>query len=158
MFFLQDISDENRKKLVAAIEDFCRSNGLNEIQIPFADSTMETIVECLCSIADRMEQRIKQEHTKKYVTDDLEITFMRFCCNCMDLIPVQVLSDEKLIILFKHRHFGYAFFEIGDKTQHFCDLINGERRLVGKANLTSTDIRDMVFGKQVPYEEYGKKP
>ena len=39
-----------------------------------------------------------------------------------------------------------------------CDLINGERRLVGKANLTSTDIRDMVFGKQVPYEEYGKKP
>lgn len=158
MFLLQDISDENRKKLVAAIEDFCRSNGLNEIQIPFADSTMETIVECLCSIADRMEQRIKQEHTKKYVTDDLEITFMRFCCNCMDLIPVQVLSDEKLIILFKHRHFGYAFFEIGDKTQHFCDLINGERRLVGKANLTSTDIRDMVFGKQVPYEEYGKKP
>ena len=98
MFFLQDISDENRKKLVAAIEDFCRSNGLNEIQIPFADSTMETIVECLCSIADRMEQRIKQEHTKKYVTDDLEITFMRFCCNCMDLIPVQVLSDEKLIM------------------------------------------------------------
>ena len=42
MFFLQDIKDENRKKLVAAIEDFCRSNGLNEIQIPFADSTMET--------------------------------------------------------------------------------------------------------------------
>ena len=123
MFFLQDISDENRKKLVAAIEDFCRSNGLNEIQIPFADSTMETIVECLCSIADRMEQRIKQEHTKKYVTDDLEITFMRFCCNCMDLIPVQVLSDEKLIILFKHRHFGYAFFEIGDKTQHFTEEI-----------------------------------
>ena len=95
MFLLQDISDENRKKLVAAIEDFCRSNGLNEIQIPFADSTMETIVECLCSIADRMEQRIKQEHTKKYVTDDLEITFMRFCCNCIHSFPTRRSSDQR---------------------------------------------------------------
>ena len=39
-----------------------------------------------------------------------------------------------------------------------CDLINGKRAAAGKANLASTDIRDMVFGKQVPYEEYGKKP
>ena len=39
-----------------------------------------------------------------------------------------------------------------------CELINGERRTAGKADLNSTDIRNMIFGKQVPYEEYGKKP
>lgn len=39
-----------------------------------------------------------------------------------------------------------------------CELINIERKAVGKPELTATDISDMVFGKQIPYEEYGKKP
>ena len=46
----------------------------------------------------------------------------------------------------------------GTQIDEICDLINGKRAAAGKANLASTDIRDMVFGKQVPYEEYGKKP
>ena len=39
-----------------------------------------------------------------------------------------------------------------------CKVINEERISAGKPELKESDIRDMVFGKQMPYEEYGKKP
>lgn len=39
-----------------------------------------------------------------------------------------------------------------------CQMINTERRATEKSELTPIDIRNMVFGKQIPYEEYGKKP
>ena len=39
-----------------------------------------------------------------------------------------------------------------------CELINVERKAAGKSELIPADICQMVFGKRLPYEEYGRKP
>lgn len=39
-----------------------------------------------------------------------------------------------------------------------CELINRERVASARPELTEADIRDMVFGKKMSYEEYGRKP
>ena len=104
--------------------------------------------------------------------DNLQITGNRFLYNFAQIRDIQSLPFRMVIqISLIYKQNGGIIFnddlkelvelkEMYPETQisEICDLINGERRLVGKANLTSTDIRDMVFGKQVPYEEYGKKP
>ena len=60
-------------------------------------------------------------------------------------------DDLKELIDLKQAYTESQIYEI-------CGLINEERITHGKPELSETDIRDMVFGKPLSYEDYGRKP
>lgn len=85
------------------------------------DDSEGDILNKLEELAIQWENKIDAEHKKSYVTDEVENKFKGITTQCMEAISdgFEELSskyEKQLKKLLKHRHFGYGFFKLYDKS------------------------------------------
>lgn len=90
----------------------------------FDCKNIDKAIELIDDLFIRWEDKIKKEHEKSFVTDNVENQLSRFATACAQSIAknkeeVLKVSEGKLFKLFRHRHLGYGFYNSYDETQEF---------------------------------------
>lgn len=123
------MNNNNLNNLVSEIRLFCENNMLNIDGMMAEEVKTNEVINMLMYISGEMESRIYEEHQKKYVTDSVEIEYIRFVYRCTEYIMNECDRDdgfeECFGKLFKYRHYGYAFFCLMDKK----DVANERREI-----------------------------
>lgn len=86
--------------------------------------SIEKAIECLNDLFIKWENKINEEHSKPFVTNDFENQLGSFAINCAVQIAenqeeIRKVPKEKLEKLFCHRHLGYGFYKSYEKTNLF---------------------------------------